>query len=74
MKFINILKLISFEIISQVDENYVADPPKTEVTIENLNDNVDPQFLRNMTAKFGPIEELTIHIHPLTRKHLGLAR
>jgi histone-lysine N-methyltransferase SETD1 len=34
-----------------VDENYVGEPPKVEVTIENLNDNVDNAFLQNMVAR-----------------------
>ena len=55
--------LVSF----QVDENYVGDPPKVEVTIENLNDNVDTTFLHNMVAKFGVYEEMIIHFHPITR-------
>jgi hypothetical protein len=38
-----------------------------EVTIENLNDNVDATFLHNMIAKFGIYEEMIIHFHPMTR-------
>ncbi len=53
--------------VSQVDENYVGDPPKVEVTVENLNDNVDNQFLHNLVIKFGTYEELCIHFHPITR-------
>ncbi len=45
-----------------------------EVTIENLNDNVDKQFLHQMVAKFGTYEEMHIYYHPTKRKHLGLAR
>ena len=58
----------------QIDENYVGEPPKVEVTIENLNDNVDQTFLRSMVDKFGQFEDMVIQYHPLTRKHLGLAR
>ena len=58
----------------QIDENYVGDPPKVEVAIENLNDNVDPTFLRGLVAKCGTAEEVTIGHHPATRKHLGVAR
>ena len=58
----------------QIDENYVGEPPKVEVTIENLNDNVDKQFLHTMIAKHGTYEEMTIYYHPAKRKHLGLAR
>jgi histone-lysine N-methyltransferase SETD1 len=56
-----------FPFLFQVDENYVGDPPKVEVTIENLNDNVDSGFLHNMVIKFGVYEELCIHFHPITR-------
>jgi len=45
-----------------------------EVTIENLNDNVDKQFLNRMVEKFGVYEEMVIYYHPMNRKHLGLAR
>lgn len=57
-----------------MDANYVGEPPKVEVTIENLNDNVDKTFLQTMVTKFGAFEEMTIHYHPVTKKHLGLAR
>lgn len=65
--------LIDFS-LKQVDENYVGEPPKVEVTIENLNDNVDKAFLQSMVSKFGAFEEMVIHYHPVTKKHLGLAR
>lgn len=58
----------------QIDSNYVGDPPSLEVTIFNLNDNIDKQFLTDMVNKFGDHEELTIFYHPVTNKHLGLAR
>ncbi len=58
----------------QIDENYVGEPPKVEVTIENLNDNVDRQFLQGLVNKMGAVEELTIGHHPANRKHLGIAR
>lgn len=54
--------------------NYVGEPPSLEVTISNLNDNIDRQFLTDMVNKFGEQEELTIYYHPVTNKHLGLAR
>ncbi|KAI5722608.1 hypothetical protein M8J76_010905 [Diaphorina citri] len=57
-----------------IDSNYVGVPPAVEVTISNLNDNIDKGFLFDMVHKFGPIEELRIFYHPLTNKHLGLAR
>ncbi|TRY70386.1 hypothetical protein TCAL_08908 [Tigriopus californicus] len=58
----------------KIDEHYIGEPPKVEVTIENLNDNVDQHFLNSLIAKFGVVEEMVIHYHPLSRKHLGLAR
>jgi len=58
----------------KIDENFVGDPPKLEVTIENLNDNVNEHFLQNMVNKYGELEEMTIHYHPETGRHLGLAR
>merc|ERR1719331_3522043 len=53
----------------KIDENYVGEPPKVEVTVENMNDNVDKQFLHNMIAKYGPYEEMHIYYHPAKRKH-----
>lgn len=57
----------------KIDENYVGEPPKVEVTVENMNDNVDRQFLQRMVEKCGVIEDLKIYFHPETGKHLGLA-
>ncbi|KRT81143.1 RNA binding protein [Oryctes borbonicus] len=58
----------------KIDSNYVGEPPSIEVTIFQLNDNIDKQFLRDMVQKFGVIEELFIYYHPLTNKHLGIGR
>ncbi|KAE8743562.1 hypothetical protein FOCC_FOCC010809 [Frankliniella occidentalis] len=58
----------------KIDANYVGDPPPVEITISNLNDNIDKTFLGDMVSKFGAFEELTIFYHPVTNKHLGLAR
>ncbi|PSN52923.1 hypothetical protein C0J52_03017 [Blattella germanica] len=58
----------------KIDANYVGDPPPLEVTICNLNDNIDKVFLSDMVQKFGPVEELFIYYHPISNKHLGLAR
>ena len=52
----------------------MGEPPKVEVTIENLNDNVDKHFLGQMIAKFGVVEVMDIYYHPKTQKHLGLSR
>nr|XP_018917910.1 PREDICTED: histone-lysine N-methyltransferase SETD1B-A [Bemisia tabaci] len=58
----------------KIDKNYVGEPPPVEVTICNLNDNIDKGFLSDMVQKFGVVEELYIYYHPVTNKHLGLAR
>ena len=57
-----------------IDEHYVGDPPKVEVTMDNLNDNIDKQFLSNRIGKYGDWELLHIEHHPVSKKHLGLAR
>lgn len=58
----------------KIDQNYVGNPPSIEVTIFQLNDNIDKQFLRDMVQKFGGIEDLFIYYHPVTNKHLGIGR
>lgn len=58
----------------KIDSNYCGEPPPIEVTFCHLNDNIDKTFLTNMVQKFGSIEELTIYYHPITNKHLGIAR
>ncbi|GMR42839.1 hypothetical protein PMAYCL1PPCAC_13034 [Pristionchus mayeri] len=57
-----------------VDDQYIGIPPKREVTISNLNDNVNEKFLRDMTnnQKLTPEEVIVFH-HPGTRKHLTMA-
>ncbi|KAG1701350.1 Histone-lysine N-methyltransferase SETD1 [Nymphon striatum] len=60
-------------IFSLIDENYIGEPPPQEVTISNLNDNIDKSFLEDMLIKFGTTDNLVIHYHPKTMKHLGLA-
>ena len=57
-----------------IDENYVGEPPKVEVTMDNLNDNIDKHFLANRLEKFGEWDMLRIDYHPASKKHLGLAR
>ena len=52
----------------------MGDPPKVEVTMDNLNDNIDKQFLSNRIGKYGDWELLHIEHHPVSKKHLGLAR
>ncbi|KAG7187904.1 hypothetical protein KM043_013872 [Ampulex compressa] len=58
----------------KIDSNYCGDPPPLEVTFCHLNDNIDKTFLADMVQKFGMSEELTVYYHPLTNKHLGIAR
>ncbi|XP_065201420.1 histone-lysine N-methyltransferase SETD1 isoform X2 [Planococcus citri] len=58
----------------KVDEHYIGEPPPLEVTICNLNDNIDKAFLSDMVMKFGDVDDLYIYHHPITNKHLGLAR
>ena len=57
----------------KIDENFVGEPPKVEVTVENMNDNVDKQFLLRMIEKCGVVEDVKIYFHPVSGKHLGLA-
>ncbi|XP_063541575.1 histone-lysine N-methyltransferase SETD1 [Cydia strobilella] len=58
----------------KIDKNYVGTPPQLEVTLANLNDNIDKAFLSDMMHKVGAYEELTIFYHPVTNRHLGFAR
>lgn len=58
----------------KIDEHYVGEPPAVEITITNMNDNVDENFLRNLLQKCGPIEEQTIYRHQRTQRRLGIAR
>lgn len=57
-----------------IDQNYIGEPPSIEVTLTNLNDNIDKQFLTDMVSKCGTCEEVNIYYHPVSEKHLGLAR
>ena len=45
-----------------------------QVTMDNLNDNINLEFLSNKLQKFGEWDSLVIDYHPVTKKHLGLAR
>lgn len=58
----------------KIDEHYVGEPPAVEITITNMNDNVDENFLRNLLQKCGPTEEQMIYRHPRTQRRLGIAR
>ncbi|XP_042232871.1 histone-lysine N-methyltransferase SETD1-like isoform X2 [Homarus americanus] len=61
----------------KIDSDYVGPPPPLEVTIFNINDNIDRQFLHNEIVnkhQCGSIQQLDIFTHELSRKHLGVAR
>ena len=49
-------------------------PPPIEVSITNLNDNINKTFLEDLVKKFDLIEDIQVLYHPKTKKHLGLAR
>lgn len=57
-----------------IDENYVGNPPRVQISFENLNDNIDENFLRRDLEKLGKIRTINIVRHPETRQHLGLAK
>lgn len=49
----------------QIDGNYVGDPPALEVTISNLNDNIDKAFLSDMVSvRIGRRQN---HSYPVSR-------
>ncbi|OTF81192.1 hypothetical protein BLA29_010150, partial [Euroglyphus maynei] len=58
----------------KIDKNYVGTPPSIEVSITNLNDNINKSFLVDQLKKFDAMEEIEIFYHPKTKKHLGLAK
>ncbi|KAL1128908.1 hypothetical protein AAG570_013442 [Ranatra chinensis] len=58
----------------KIDGNYVGEPPPVEVTMTNLNDNIDRGFLHDLLQKYGTADEIIIFFHPVTNKHLGLAK
>ncbi|XP_063697695.1 histone-lysine N-methyltransferase SETD1 [Culicoides brevitarsis] len=58
----------------KIDENFIGEPPALEVTINNLNDNIDKGFLSKMISEVGEFDELNIYYHPTNARHLGLAR
>lgn len=61
-------------LFSKIDSNYVGIPPPIEVSITNLNDNINKAFLEDLIKKFDLIEDIQVLYHPKTKKHLGLAR
>jgi histone-lysine N-methyltransferase SETD1 len=55
-----------------IDEWYVGEPPKLEVTMDNLNDNINLEFLSNKLHKFGEWGLLEIDYHPGEAGRVGL--
>lgn len=49
-------------------------PPAREVSFFDLNDNINQQFLIEFCRKCGDVGEAKIYFHPITKKHLGIAR
>ena len=68
------LTILLSQFSRQIDEHYVGQPPKVEITITNLNDNVNRTFLEGLLSKYGRVEECCIFYHPKTKKHLGTAK
>lgn len=58
----------------QVDQNYVGKILPKEVTLTNLNNNINVSFLQDMCKAFGDIRKSIIFYHPKTKKHLGIAQ
>lgn len=60
----------------KIDKNYVGPPPAIQVTVTNLNDNIDRNFFKNILTKHCAegYEEFHIYHHPVTNRHLGVAR
>ncbi|XP_055375498.1 histone-lysine N-methyltransferase SETD1 isoform X2 [Condylostylus longicornis] len=58
----------------KIDSNYIGEPPAIEITITNINDNIDKQFLSGLLEKCGSYDEMQIFYHPMNNKHLGLAK
>lgn len=64
-----------------IDDDYVGSPPKVQVTFDNVNDNIEHDFLfkmltdENSAGGAFPIllSKLEIRRHPQTKVHLGMA-
>lgn len=53
----------------------MGEPPAVELTVTNLNDNVDKNFLSDMFQRANfQWDEISIYHHPETNRHLGVAR
>ncbi|CAD5120818.1 DgyrCDS9376 [Dimorphilus gyrociliatus] len=55
------------------DDCYVGPLLRREVTIVNLNNNIDLKFLNNMARDYKILNS-KIYFHPNTGKHLGIAK
>ncbi|CAG0901234.1 unnamed protein product, partial [Cyprideis torosa] len=58
----------------KIDKNYEGSPPPVEVTVMNLNDNVDKAFFSDLVNKYGETDEVEVYRHRVTGKHLGFGR
>lgn len=59
----------------EFDHHSVGRPSVVEVTITNLNDNVNQKLLTEVITKhldYG-LKDVNLFYHPITRKHLGVA-
>ncbi|CAJ0587761.1 unnamed protein product, partial [Mesorhabditis spiculigera] len=56
----------------KIDGNTVGIPPKREVCITGLNDNINEDFLRKLAIKHGDVMDLYLYHHPETRQYLGV--
>ncbi|PAV67050.1 hypothetical protein WR25_18389 [Diploscapter pachys] len=56
-----------------IDEYYVGTPPRKEVGIFELNDNVDEKILSEIVRKVGETREIFVYKNPKTGKHLKMA-
>ena len=65
--------MFSFPLL-QFDVYYVGAILPKEVTFTNLNNNINNEFIRNMCAQFGQVEDAKVYFHPKTKKHLGLGK
>ncbi|GMR57629.1 hypothetical protein PMAYCL1PPCAC_27824, partial [Pristionchus mayeri] len=58
----------------RVDDDFTGIPPKREVTISNLNDNVNEKFLSDLAInQKTPPEEVIVFYDPRSGKHLTMA-
>lgn len=56
-----------------IDEHYLGQPPRVQVSIDNLNDNINENFLMGDLIKLGKVRNLEI-IRDSKGTHLGMAK